>query len=55
MLDAPIPAASGEKGEAAEALMSLGYTRNEALAALEKVQGENLTCEQYIMNALKNL
>ena len=55
VLDALIPAASGEKGEAAEALMSLGYTRNEALAALEKVQGENLTCEQYIMNALKNL
>ena len=46
---------TGEKEEAIAALSALGYTRNEALNAISKVKGEELTCEDYIRGALKNL
>ncbi len=49
------PVAAGEKEEAVAALTALGYTRNEALSAISKVKGEELTCEDYIRGALKNL
>ena len=48
-------AVTGEKEEAIAALAALGYTRNEALNAISKVKGEELTCEDYIRGALKNL
>lgn len=47
--------ASDERSEAVAALIALGYTKNEAAAAVGKVKGEELTCEEYIKNALKNL
>lgn len=46
---------TGEKEEAIAALAALGYTRNEAINAISKVKGEELTCEDYIRGALKNL
>ena len=48
-------AVTGEKEEAIAALAALGYTRNEAINAISKVKGEELTCEDYIRGALKNL
>lgn len=47
--------ASDEKTEAVYALVSLGYTRNEALAAVSKVKGDGYTVEDYIKQALKSL
>lgn len=44
-----------ERSEAINALISLGYTKNEAAAAVGSVQGESLTCEEYIKGALKSL
>jgi len=41
--------------EAIAALMSLGYNKNEAVSAVSKVKGEELTSEEYIKQALKNL
>lgn len=46
---------SDARSEAISALMALGYNRNEASVAVGKVKGEELTCEEYIKNALKNL
>ena len=40
--------------EAINALMELGYTRNEAADAVAAVNGENLTIEDYIRAALRN-
>ncbi|MFR1724534.1 Holliday junction branch migration protein RuvA [Emergencia timonensis] len=47
--------ASDERSEAVAALVALGYTKNEAADAVGKVKKEDLTCEEYIKNALKNL
>lgn len=47
--------ATDERSEAVAALMTLGYTKNEAAAAVGKVKDEELTAEGYIKNALKNL
>lgn len=52
--DVFIPA-SDERSEAVAALIALGYTKNEAADAVGKVKKEDLTCEEYIKNALKNL
>lgn len=46
---------SDERDEAVTALMALGYTKNEATSAVGKVKDENLTCEDYIKQALKSL
>lgn len=48
-------AVSDERSEAVAALMALGYNKNEASSAVGKVEEENLTCEDYIKHALKNL
>lgn len=42
------------KSEAVAALTSLGYAKNEAIEAIAKVKGDNLSVEDYIMQALKN-
>ena len=47
--------ASDERSEAVAALIALGYTKNEAADAVGKLKKEDLTCEEYIKNALKNL
>lgn len=39
--------------EAVMALMSLGFNKNEAAAAVAKVQGDNMTTEQIVFRALK--
>lgn len=44
-----------EKSEAVAALVSLGYTKNEATSAVNKVKGNDLSCEDYIKNALRDL
>ena len=46
---------SDERGEAVAGLMALGYTKNEAAAAVGKDKKDGLTCEDYIKNALKSL
>ena len=46
---------SDERSEAVTALMALGYTKNEAASAVNKVKDEGLTCEDYIKQALKSL
>lgn len=46
---------SDERNEAVAALMALGYNKNEAADAVSRVKGEDLTCEDYIKHALKNL
>lgn len=43
------------RSEAVSALMSLGYTKNEAASAIGKVKETDLTSEEYIKKALKNL
>ncbi len=53
--DSHEPETTSEKEEAAAALISLGYTRNEAMTAIGKVKGDSLTCEEYIRGALRNL
>lgn len=45
----------GGRREAVEALMALGYSRGEAMSALASVKEEDLTSEEYIKKALKNL
>lgn len=44
-----------EKSEAANALISLGYTKSEAVSALAKIEDKSLTAEEYIKLALKRL
>ena len=43
------------RGEAADGLMALGYTKSEALTALSKITEEELSAEEYIKKALKRL
>ncbi len=43
------------KGEALNALVALGYSRSEALSALASVPDTDLTSEEYIKKALKQL
>ncbi len=43
------------RSEAAEALVSLGYTRGEAMNALSDIKDDSYTAEDYIKFALKNL
>ncbi len=43
------------KTEAVSALLSLGYSKQEALSALAKVSDSELSSEEYIKKALKNL
>ena len=43
------------RGEAVDALIALGYTRAEASAAMAGVKDQDLTAEEYIKLALKNL
>ena len=54
--DAQSPAAiQGTRGEAISALVALGYSRGEASSALSSVTEKDLTIEEYIKRALKNL
>lgn len=46
---------SDERSEAVAGLMALGYTKNEAAAAVGKIREDGLSCEEYIKQALKNL
>ncbi len=48
-------AADSGKTEAVNGLISLGYSRSEALGALAGIQEENLTAEEYIKKALKGI
>lgn len=48
-------AAANGRSEAITALIALGYTRGEATGALSKVKDTDLTAEEYIKLALKNL
>ena len=50
-----VPAANDEKTEAIKALVALGYSKNEAVNALARVNGTDLTTEDYIKEALKTL
>lgn len=43
------------KAEAINALITLGYTKSEAMAALAGINDENLSTEEYIKKALKNI
>lgn len=49
-----VAAVSG-KSEAVAALISLGYSKSEAISALAGVDDEELSAEEYIKKALKNL
>lgn len=52
----PAPSARNEEKEiAAQALVSLGYSRTEAAQALEKVTDEGLDSEGYIKQALRHI
>lgn len=46
---------SDERNEAVNALIALGYSKNEAASAIGSVAENGLTCEEYIKKALKNL
>lgn len=48
-------AAQGGRSEAISALVALGYSRGEATSALASVPEKDLTTEEYIKRALKNL
>lgn len=45
----------GARAEAIAALISLGYSRNEAADAVVRIKDETLTTEEYIKQALKRL
>ena len=47
--------AQGGRGEAISALVALGYSRGEATSALASIADKDLTTEEYIKRALKNL
>lgn len=58
MGDEPIPLddiPGDPRSEAVSALVSLGYSRNEAASAVSRAKGEGLTVEDYIKQALKSL
>ena len=44
-----------QKDEAADALVSLGYSRSEAMTVLTGIKGEGLTTEDYIKKALRGI
>ena len=44
-----------ERSEAVNGLMALGYSKAEALGAISKIQGDNLSTEDYIKQSLKKL
>lgn len=44
-----------ERSQAVTALVTLGYTKSEALTAIGKIKEDDLTCEDYIKKALKDL
>jgi len=46
---------AGGRGEAVNALMALGYSRGEATSALAGIKENDLTTEEYLKLALKNL
>lgn len=48
-------APAGGRAEAVSALIALGYTRGEAMSALAGIQEKDLSVEEYIKKALKNL
>ena len=52
---ADVIADQGGRGEAISALVALGYSRGEAASALASVADNDLTTEEYIKRALKNL
>lgn len=47
--------ADDERGEAINALISLGYSKSEAVMAVSAVVDEGLTASEYIRQALRNL
>ena len=49
----PVISAQTSDGEAVEALISLGYTRQEAVAAVVRNEKPGMTTEQIILAALK--
>lgn len=49
------PQTGGNKGEAIEGLMGLGYSRSEAAVAVAAIEEEGLTAEEYLKRALKGL
>ena len=54
--DVPVAGAfAGGRGEAVNALMALGYSRGEATSALAGIKENDLTTEEYLKLALKNL
>lgn len=44
-----------ERNEAVNALIALGYSKNEAFSAVSQVTEEGLTCEVYVRKALRNM
>ena len=52
---AEVSAAQGGRAEAISALVALGYSRGEATSALASIPEKELTTEEYIKRALKNL
>lgn len=48
-------APAGGRAEAVNALIALGYSRGEAMSALAGIAEKDLTTEEYIKKALKNL
>ena len=52
---ADVAVEQGGRGEAISALVALGYSRGEAASALAQIPDKDLTTEEYIKRALKNL
>lgn len=51
-----IPGRDGDpRAEAIEALLTLGYSRSEAGAAVMGIEGQGLTVEEFVVAALKNM
>ena len=51
--EAAVPASG--RTEAVTALMALGYSRGEAMSALAAIEDKDLSTEEYVKRALKNL
>lgn len=49
----PVAVVGAENGEAVEALLSLGYTRQEAQAAIARVEKPGMQTEEIVLAALK--
>lgn len=54
-IDNNAPEFTDDRTEAMNALISLGYSKSEAVMALSKITENNLTCEEYIKKALSRL